>query len=81
MMKTNFSLLFYLKKQKNYINGNVPIYMRITVGGKRSEITTGRDCEPKSWNAKAGRIKGTKEECKMPISTSYRHSFMMPTSH
>jgi len=64
-MKTNFSLLFYLKKQKNYISGNVPIYMRITVGGKRAEITTGRDCEPKIWNAKVGRIKGTKEEYKM----------------
>ncbi|TCC96805.1 hypothetical protein EZ437_20670 [Pedobacter psychroterrae] len=30
-MKTNFSLLFYLKKQKNYVSGNVPIYMRITL--------------------------------------------------
>jgi hypothetical protein len=36
-MKTNFSLLFYLKKSKNYQNGPVAIYMRITVDGKRSE--------------------------------------------
>lgn len=35
-MKTNFSLLFYLKKQKNYVSGNVPIYMRITVEGNRA---------------------------------------------
>ncbi|SDM86947.1 Arm DNA-binding domain-containing protein [Pedobacter antarcticus] len=33
MMKTNLSLLFYLKKKKNYISGNTPIYMRITVDG------------------------------------------------
>ncbi|WP_316820494.1 hypothetical protein [Pedobacter gandavensis] len=37
-MKSNFSLLFYLKKQKNYVSGNVPIYMRITVEGNRAEI-------------------------------------------
>jgi hypothetical protein len=61
MMKTNFSLLFYLKKQKNYISGNVRIYMRITVQGKRAEIATSRDCEPGRWNARAGRVIGSKE--------------------
>ncbi|NII82631.1 hypothetical protein FHT21_001676 [Pedobacter sp. SG908] len=30
-MKTNFSLLFYLKRQKNYRGGRVPVYLRITV--------------------------------------------------
>ena len=64
-MKTNFSLLFYLKKQKNYISGTVPIYMRITVKGKRAEMTTARECEPARWNAKAGKAIGTKEEVKL----------------
>ena len=64
-MKTNFSLLFYLKKQKNYVSGNVPIYMRITVEGNRAEIATNRDCDPKRWNAKGGRAIGTKEEIKV----------------
>lgn len=63
-MKTNFSLLFYMKKQKNYISGDAPIYLRITVAGKRAEITTGRECEPKHWNSKTGRLTGTKEEVK-----------------
>ena len=63
-MKTNFSLLFYLKKQKNYVNGNVPIYMRITVEGNRAEIAINRDCDPKRWNAKGGRAIGSKEEVK-----------------
>lgn len=61
-MKTNFSLLFYMKKQKNYQAGAAPIYMRITVNGKRSEVTTGRECPPERWNAAAGRVNGTKEE-------------------
>lgn len=63
-MKTNFSLLFYLKKPKNYQGGLIPIYLRITVNGQRSETTTGRECEPRSWNSIAGRLKGTKEEAK-----------------
>jgi site-specific recombinase XerD len=61
-MKTNFSLLFYMKKQKNYQSGSAPIYIRITVSGKRSETTTGRECEPSRWNTSAGRANGTKED-------------------
>lgn len=64
-MKTNFSLLFYLKRQKNYLSGNAPIYMRITVDGNRSEIATNRNCDPKRWNAKGGRAIGSKEESKL----------------
>jgi len=63
-MKTNFSLLFYLKKPKKHQNGLVPIYLRITVNGKRAETSTGRECEPTLWNSTAGRFKGTKEEIK-----------------
>jgi len=60
-MKTKFSSLFYLKKPKNYQNGLVPIYLRITVNGKRSETTAGRECDPAIWNRVSGRLKGTKE--------------------
>jgi hypothetical protein len=63
-MKTNFSLLFYLKKPKNYQNGDVPIYLRITVNGERAETTTNRQCKPDRWNSISGRFKGTKEEVK-----------------
>ena len=63
-MKTNFSMLFYTKKQKNYKSGLVPIYLRFTVDGKRAEVTTGRECDPEQWNNKSGRVKGTKDEVK-----------------
>lgn len=63
-MKTNFSLLFYLQNPKNYHSGLVPIYLRITVNGKRAEATSGRECEPSTWNNIAGRLKGTKDEIK-----------------
>jgi len=61
-MTTNFSLLFYLKQQKIYTSGPKPIYMRITVNGKRAEVSAGRDCEPSVWNSHAGRAIGTKSE-------------------
>jgi hypothetical protein len=61
-MKTNFSLHFYLKKPNNYRSGSIAVYMRITVNGKRSETSTGRECDPAQWNSYAGRLKGTKEE-------------------
>lgn len=63
-MKTNFSLLFYMKKQKNYSKGVAPIYIRITVNGKRAESATGRSCEPDRWNCKSGRSIGTKEDAR-----------------
>jgi len=63
-MKTNFSLLFYMKKPKNYLKGVAPIYLRITVNGNRSEVTTGRSCEPTRWNSALGRANGSKEEIK-----------------
>lgn len=63
-MKTTFSLLFYLRKPKNYTRGLIPVYLRITVNGQRSETTAGRECDPNQWNSAAGRLKGTKEEVK-----------------
>lgn len=63
-MKTNFSMLFYMKKQKNYSCGDSPIYLRITVKGNRVEITTGQECKPERWNPKTGRLTGTKEDIK-----------------
>ncbi|RQP16083.1 MAG: site-specific integrase [Parapedobacter sp.] len=61
-MSTNYSLLFYLKKPKNYAGGAKPIYMRITVAGEPKEVSIGRECDPSRWNAKANRAKGTKED-------------------
>jgi site-specific recombinase XerD len=61
-MRTNFSLLFYIRKQTNYSGGPIAIYLRITVDGKRAEMATGRECDPAKWNNKAGRAMGTKDD-------------------
>lgn len=64
-MKTNFSVLFFLKRPKNYKKGDAYfIFLRITVDGIRAEMSTSRTCEPEKWNAKAGKMTGTKEDVK-----------------
>ena len=55
-------LLFYPRKDKLNKDGEAPIYLRITVDGKRSEVSTQRYVDPEKWNSEAGRVKGTKEE-------------------
>lgn len=60
-MSRRFNLLFYLKKRNNYEGGPIPIYMRLSVAGKRTEFTTQREWDPAKWNSQAGRATGTKE--------------------
>lgn len=55
-------MLFYIRR-KNDVR-STPIYLRLTVDGKRSEITTGRRCHQDRWNASSGRLTGNKEEVK-----------------
>ncbi|MCF0059874.1 site-specific integrase [Dyadobacter chenwenxiniae] len=64
MLTKSFTLLFYLKKRSNYVKGKLPIYMRLTVDGKRIEVATKRECEPTKWNSAAGRVAGNREEVK-----------------
>jgi site-specific recombinase XerD len=63
-MQNSFSILFYLKKPKVYSSGPVPIYLRITVNGKRSEISISREINPHKWNSEAGRVIGNNENAK-----------------
>lgn len=65
VMSRRFKLLFYLKKPMKYDEGGVmPVYMRVSVGGKRTEFTTQRAWDPTKWNSSAGRANGTKEAAK-----------------
>ena len=60
-MNKGFKIRFYLKKPKNYSGGNMPIYMRLTVGGERAEIATQRECDPAKWNKQSERAIGKNE--------------------
>jgi site-specific recombinase XerD len=63
-MNNRFSLLFYFKKPKKHSGNACPIYMRVSVGCERTEISTQRKWDPTRWNTSAGRATGTKEHAK-----------------
>src|ERR1044071_7736964 len=61
---SRFSLLFYFKKPRRPSANSLPIYMRISMDSKRTEISTHRKWDPTRWNAAAGRASGTKEDAR-----------------
>ena len=79
-MKNSFSLLFYVKKSKANLQGESPIYLRITINGKRSEISISRSIEASKWNSSANRAKGKTERIRslnsyldIIVSKIYQH--------
>lgn len=63
-MSSKFSLLFFLKRRGGYVGGDLPVYLRITVDGKRAELAIQRKCDPGKWNTKKGCMIGTKDSVK-----------------
>ncbi|MDT0648166.1 site-specific integrase [Zunongwangia sp. F260] len=59
--KITFSILFWLNVTKSK-NDVAPIYARVTVNGRRAEISLKRSCPVDSWDHDAHRIKGRKAE-------------------
>lgn len=56
--------MFFLKQPKNQKETLRSIYVKITVDGKATELSTKRKCELSRWNTGAGRESGTKESTK-----------------
>lgn len=63
-MNAKVSVLFYAKKSKAKNNSRIPIYLRITVNGKRAEFSTGKDVEISKWSTVQNRLKGNSEEAR-----------------
>lgn len=63
-MNKTFNLLFYVKKSKINTIGEVPIYLRITIDGKITEISTKRTVNSKKWSSGIQKVTGTSEEVK-----------------
>ena len=64
-MKTlnTFSILFWLKLA-NAKNGEAPLYARITVNGKRAELSLKQKIVISDWDAKKNRLKGLSDNTK-----------------
>ena len=56
--KSTFRILFYLKRTKILNNGQLTIFMRITIDGERVEVSTHQSVEPHLWNQEKGIVKG-----------------------
>lgn len=63
-MNAKISVLFYAKKSKAKSNLQVPVYLRITVNGKRSEFSTGKTVDVSKWSSEMSRLKGNSEEAR-----------------
>ncbi len=65
MKNTNtFSVLFWLKLA-NAKNGKAPLYARITVNGRRAELSLKRKLLVSNWDANKNRLKGLSDETKI----------------
>jgi site-specific recombinase XerD len=63
-MKQNYSLLFWLNTSRMQLE-KAAIYCRITVNGKRAELSVKRFIEPSKWIKTAGMVKGSSEEARI----------------
>ncbi len=75
-MRSTFSILYYINRNKVKADGTTAIMCRITIDGKNSAFSTGYYCIPKDWSAKTGKVKDIRtnnllEELRTKIETSY----------
>ncbi|WP_203256877.1 site-specific integrase [Hyunsoonleella ulvae] len=61
-MYHTFSILFFLQKNKVTLDGKAPIYVRVTVNGKRAQISIQRKVLIEKWDSSTGKVKGTSAE-------------------
>jgi site-specific recombinase XerD len=57
-MEHRISVLFYARNSKKTSKGLSPIYIRLTINGRRLEQSIGRFINPALWSPAAGRMKG-----------------------
>jgi site-specific recombinase XerD len=63
-MKTKITLHFYAKSTKANAAGQFPIYIRITIDGKRLEFSTKKFVEAAKWSPELSRMKGNSEDAR-----------------
>jgi site-specific recombinase XerD len=63
-MKANLTLHIYARAAKANAAGLHPLYVRITIDGKRTEFSSKKFINPKQWEAKMMKMKGNTEEAR-----------------
>ena len=57
-MKSTYSIIFYMKKEKARKDGTYPIFGRITIDGAKSHFSCKVYCKPDIWEVKGGHAIG-----------------------
>lgn len=61
-MRSTFRVLFYLKRDKQKANGNMPIFCRITIDKQEARFGIKKDVNPAAWDVQAGKAVGRTSE-------------------
>lgn len=64
MMKTNLTIHIYTRASRANAAGLLPVYVRITLNGNRSEFTIKKYVDPQKWDERSMRVKGNTEEAR-----------------
>lgn len=56
-MRSTFSILYYINRNKIKADGTTAIQCRISIDGRQNAFSTGIYCKAEDWNAKAGETK------------------------
>lgn len=81
-MDTKISILFYGRKAKTTKDNLVPIYLRVTLQGRRLELSTHRYVSPERWSVEVGKVKGSSADasslCPWAAPASLPHGAPLP---
>ncbi len=66
-MKNTFSVLFCPKRRDSDLPDKASVYIRVTVNGRRIELSVNRKINLSKWNHKAGKLLGTRQMLKILI--------------
>lgn len=74
MKKTTFKVTYFIRKDKSYTNGEVPITIRITLNGERVEFIGKHNVDPALWNQATNRAIGKSATAKN-LNTYLNHVY------
>lgn len=64
MVRSSFSILFFIRESKVRKNGNAPIEVIITINGEKCSFPTGKQVHIDKWDKIKQQVKGKDEEAK-----------------
>jgi hypothetical protein len=64
MIRSSFSILFFIRESKARKSGNTPIEVTITLNSERCSFSTGKQISVDKWDKAKQQVKGKDEEAK-----------------